>query len=313
MKVYESVADIEDCPIENDIKDMLLLLERVNSCGQKYYKLKDTVIVTYLHKLNLFNFKKGFNLSLPVRIVGLPISIEISGIFGDTNQVLKILKEIKSLTLILNSDTEFINGGKTLSSFIFKNDFIDFNDYMNMIRSSYRRRIKIAIDKAKNINIKRLETQDFNYSHYNLYKDVYDRSDNKLELLTIDFFKETVFELYEFRNSKNQVLAFVQLLERNGQLFFLFCGFREEDTLKYDIYYNILLFILKEGIKRGVETINYGQTSEETKSKIGCNEAYKYLYLHHNNPVLGWMLKKLTPNFSYKGYPNKHRVYKVKL
>lgn len=26
MKVYESVADIEDCPIENDIKDMFLLL-----------------------------------------------------------------------------------------------------------------------------------------------------------------------------------------------------------------------------------------------------------------------------------------------
>ena len=30
-------------------------------------------------------FKKGFNFSLPIRIVGLPVSIEISGIFGDIN------------------------------------------------------------------------------------------------------------------------------------------------------------------------------------------------------------------------------------
>lgn len=312
MQECVSVADMENCPIEKDIENLLLLLERVNSCGQRYYKLEDTLIVTYRHNLNLFNFKKGFNFSLPIRIVGLPVSIEISGIFGDINLIPKILKEIRGLTLILNSDTEFINGGKTLSSFVLKNEFSDFNDYLNNLRSSYRRRIKIALEKGTNIEINKLENINFNNSHYNLYKDVYNRSDNKLELLPIEFFKESSGELYEFKSDQNEVLAFVQILERNIQLLFLFCGFREEDTKIYDIYYNMLLFILKEGIKRGVETINYGQTSEETKSKIGCTQTYKYLYLHHNNPCLGWILKKLTPKFSYKGYPNKHRVYKVK-
>ena len=34
--------------------------KKIDFTLEKYYKLKDTVIVTYLHKLNLFNFKKGF-------------------------------------------------------------------------------------------------------------------------------------------------------------------------------------------------------------------------------------------------------------
>lgn len=312
MKVYSSIADIENCLIDEDIKALLLLLETLNSCGQKYYKLQDTIVITYLHKLNLFNFKKGFNLFLPVRIVGLPISIAISGIFGDYKLVPQILKEISGLSLILNSDNMFVDAGKTLSSFIFTNVFDDFDDYINSLRSSYRRRTKIALEKGKNLDIKRLENQNFNHNHYNLYKDVYDRSNNKLELLPIDFFKAFDSELFEFKNPDGDILAFIQILQRDKELLFLFCGFKEEDVKTYDIYYNILLLIIKEGIQRGVKTINYGQTSEETKSKIGCLESYKYLYIHHNNRFINAILKQLTPVFSYKGYPNKYRVYKVK-
>ncbi|WP_051188669.1 GNAT family N-acetyltransferase [Proteocatella sphenisci] len=311
MKEYSSIADIENCQIQDDIKKLLLLLERINPCGQMYYKLEDTVIVTYIHRLNLFNFKKGLKFSLPLRIVGLPVSIAMPGIFGDMSPALKILKSLSGLSLILNSDKKFINGGKTLSSFVFKNQFSDYDTYLNSLRSSYRRRIKIAQEKGKNLNIKRLENKDFSSNHYNLYKDVFDRSENKLEILPLEFFKEFSADLYEFKDHKDEVLAFVQILERKNELLFLFCGFKEEDVKNHDIYYNMLQFILKEGIRRGTDTINFGQTSEETKSKIGCIEEPKYLYLHHNNPLLGWALKKLTPYFSYKGYPNKHRVYKV--
>lgn len=312
MKSYSSITDIENFPAETEIKELLLLLERINPCKQMYYNFGDTLIVTYIHKLNLFNFKKGFNFSLPIRVIGLPISVEISGIFGNISQVVIMLRSLNGLSLVLNSNSPFGSGGKTLSSFIFENQFSDFDKYMESLRSSYRRRLKIAQDKGKNLCIKKVDPQDFNSNHYNLYKDVYDRSENKLELLPLEFFKEFNAELYEFKDSKGEILAFVQILERKNELFFLFCGFSEEDVNDHDIYYNMLIFILKEGIRRGVDTINFGQTSEETKSKIGCIQVPKYLYLHHNNPLLGWLLKKLTPYFSYKGYPKKHRVYKVK-
>lgn len=311
MKAYSSISDIENCQIEDDIKNLLLLLEKINYCNQMYYKIDDTLIVTYIHKLNLFNFKKGLKLSLPVRIVGLPVSIAIPGIFGDVSPVLEILKSLDGLSLILNSDAAFINGGKTLSNFVFKNKFADYDAYLGSLRSSYRRRIKIAEEKGKHLRVNRLENKDFTLEHYKLYKDVYDRSENKLEILPLEFFKEFNADLYEFKDTQDKILAFIQILQRKNELCFLFCGFKEEDVKKHDIYYNMLLFIIRKGIKRGADTINLGQTSEETKSKIGCEELSKYLYLHHNNPLLGWSLKKLTPIFSYKGYPHKHRVYKV--
>lgn len=74
----------------------------------------------------------------------------------------------------------------------------------------------------------------------------------------------------------------------------------------------MLLFIVNQGISRGVFSINFGQTSEESKSKIGCKEIPKYLYLHHNNPAIRGILKILTPYFSYKGYSKNQRVFKVK-
>ena len=119
MKIYTSISDVKSSEIEEDIKELLLLLEKVNSCGQQYYSCDKTLAVTYLHKLNIFNFKKGLKLELPVRIVAMPISMEMSSVFGDEANLYKILKSISGLSLVLNSDTHFTNRGRTLSNFMF--------------------------------------------------------------------------------------------------------------------------------------------------------------------------------------------------
>lgn len=322
MKSYKSIADIKYSGTENfnmerfgmeeDVRDLLLLLEEVNPCSQRYYIKNNTLLVTYMHRLNLLNFTKKFRLNLPVRIAAMPVSVEIPGVFGSMDDALGIINELKGLTLILNSDTALPGGGCTLSSFVFQNEFTDFEDYMSSLRSSYRRRIRTALEKGSDLHISRIEVSDFSEAHYDLYRSVYGRSGNKLELLPIEFFRKCGAEIYEFRDPRNDLLAFVQLLESKNELMFLFCGFREEDVKSCDIYMNMLLFILKEGIRRGSSAINFGQTSEETKSKLGCEEIKKYLHIHHSNPIINWILQKLTPNFSYKGYPCRHRVYKEK-
>jgi hypothetical protein len=202
MKIYTSISDVKSSEIEEDIKELLLLLEKVNSCGQQYYSCDKTLAVTYLHKLNIFNFKKGLKLELPVRIVAMPISMEMSSVFGDEANFDKILKSISGLSLVLNSDTPFINRGRTLSNFMFYNKFNTFKDYMSSLRSSYRRRLHQAIEKGKDLRITRLEPEAFTSDHYKLYADVYKRSDNKLELLPIEFFREFGSEMYEFRNAE---------------------------------------------------------------------------------------------------------------
>lgn len=199
----------------------------MNSCGQQYYSCAKTLAVTYLHKLNIFNFKKGLKLELPVRIVAMLISMEMSS-FLEMFTSYKILKSISGLSLVLNSDTPFTNRGRTLSNFMFYNKFNTFENYMSSLRSSYRRRLHQAIEKGKDLRIARLEPEAFTLNHYKLYEDVYKRSDNKLELLPIEFFREFRSEMYEFKNHENEVLAFVQLLERNNQLLFIFADLRKK-------------------------------------------------------------------------------------
>ena len=70
MKSYKSIADIKYSYTENfnmkrfgmedDVRDILLLLEKVNPCRQRYHIKNDTLLVTYMHRLNLLNFTKKF-------------------------------------------------------------------------------------------------------------------------------------------------------------------------------------------------------------------------------------------------------------
>lgn len=60
-------------------------------------------------------------------------------------------------------------------------------------------------------------------------------------------------------------------------------GFEKEDIKTYDIYMNMLIWIIELGIKRGVKEIDFGQTSEETKLKLGCEEREKYMYINHTS------------------------------
>ena len=72
----------------------------------------------------------------------------------------------------------------------------------------------------------------------------------------------------------------------------------------------MLLKIVEVGIERGVKTIEFGQTAEETKLKIGCVEKKKYLYIHHSNKTINKLIKALVPAFSYKPYSKEHKVFK---
>lgn len=310
MIEYQSIKDIKDSLIDKKTKGLLTLLEEINPSNQRYYLEKDSFAATYKLRVDLFSFTRKFKLSLPVTVVGYPLSIDRQGYKGDEKFLLDVLNRIKGIGIVLNMDKELVKGARTLSTFIFSNRFESFDEYINSLRSSYRRRVKEALNKSKSISVERIDNSKFTRNHYRLYEAVYKRSKYKLELQPMDFFKEFKGEIYQFKDLNNEVVSFVLLNESDGILHFIFCGFKSEDIEKYDIYVNMLLFIVQEGIKRGVPIINFGQTSEETKLKIGCSEFNKYIYTHHKNPLINGIIKKMLPYFTYKGYEVKHRAFK---
>lgn len=295
-----------------ELVHLLELLEKVNTCNQEYEIVKESIVVSYNLKLNLFNFRKFPPLYVPIQVIGLPISVSTKGYFGDDNLVEKTIKNRKGLKILLNGDSLFNGGGKTLSTFIFENKFKCFDDYLNALRSPYRRRINKALRYRDNLHIRRFINKDFNSEHYNLYLSIMSRTDNPLETLPVEFFREYDAELYEFINKNNEkVIGFIQLKKIENNLYFLFGGFNKDDVKKFDIYYNMLLKIVEIGIEKQVSKIEFGQTAEESKIKIGCKEKFKYLYIHHSNPIINFFIQMLVPIFSYKPYPIKHHVFKL--
>lgn len=294
-----------------DLVPLLELLEKINFCNQRYEIAEDNIIISYLLKINILNFSDLFPLKITAEIIGLPISISEKGYWGNEASVEKIVQKKKGLKIILNGDKEFSHGGKTLSTFIFNNRFSTFEEYIESLRSPYRRRINKALIQRKNLDIIKLDKKDFNEDHYNLYLSIMSRTKHPLETLPIEFFKAYESEIYEFvdRKTKN-VVGFIQTKLIKDRLCFVFGGFRKEDNEIYDIYYNMLLKIIEIGIEKQVKTIEFGQTAEESKFKIGCIEVPKYVYVHHSNIIINWFIRLLIPLFSYKPYAIKHNVFK---
>lgn len=312
MATYSSIKDIKSkVSFHDSLISLLELLEKINPCNQSYEIIEDNMIVSYLLKINLLNFSDSFQLNFTTQIIGLPISISEKGYLGKEALIEKIVQNRRGLKVILNGDNKFTCGGQTLSTFIFYNRFSTFEDYIEALRSPYRRRINKALLHREDLEIKRLDRKDFNDIHYGLYLSIMNRTKHPLEILPKEFFAEYEAELYEFIDKETKdIVAFIQLKLIGDKLCFLFGGFRKEDNDKYDIYYNILLKIIQIGIENNVKTIEFGQTAEESKLKIGCKEVPKYIYIHHSNKIINWFIKRLIPLFSYKSYPIKHNVFK---
>lgn len=324
-----------------EIIDLLRLLERVNPCGQEYYLRQGIIMVSYIHDLNLLNFTKRFSLKAKVRIIGLPVSLSLSGILSkkganaieiEANKVTvkEVLEKLDGLSLVLNSEIDISMGNRTLSAFVFQNRFSDFQAYLDALRASYRRKICRALENGKYLEFLPIPPREFTKHHYALYLSIMERTENPLEKLPIAYFREYDADIFEVRNKIGCLVGFVQMKSAGSTLYFMFCGFRkdevgfkksktapvenkkkaDEELNHIDLYYNMLLFIIRYGIENGYESIEMGQTSEETKLKLGCVEMDRYLCLHHGNPIVNTIMKALSARFSYKGYPIKHHVFK---
>ena len=304
--------------------NLLELLEEVNPCGQEYYVHKDIILTTYQCELNLLSFRKNLKLKVKTRMIGLPISLSRSGIWACNEddgelrkKVLEALATLKGLTVVLNSDIEFPGQNRTLSNFVFQNRFTDFEQYLQAMRSSYRRHLSLAMQKGEDLSFNMVSPGHFTRQHYQLYQSIMERADYPLEVLSLEFFKRYNSEVFETRDSTGRLLAFIQMKGIGDTLHFMFCGFQREGKAtgsKWDsaaLYQNMLLFIIRYGIENRYKLINMGQTSAETKLKLGCVEKRKYLYARHSNPLIDAVLRQLSGRFSDKGYANEHRVFKL--
>ena len=297
------------------------LLKKENLFPQEYYFIRDNddfaFFISYKIKLNIFTFGK-FKLNVWGRVIGMPCSISENGYYTNNEEMMvEFIKTIKGAKLILNVkkpiQVDDISVGNTLPTCIFVNDFENIDAYMSSLRSSYRRRINKAIKNCKDITIKRVSGK-CHESLYELYLSTYKRSAYKLEKLEPGFFDKVDAEKIVFSRSGTALegetaLGFVLLRQYHTKLYFMLCGMNYEvDTA--DLYYYMLFNIIVYAIEHKCIVIDFGQTSEETKLKMGAQLSERYFYAHHTNKFLNKIINKAKSLLEYKyRFPN-YRVYK---
>jgi len=231
-EIYQRAADLpfywDDFVADNSFlrRESLQFLEVVNPCGQQYYlcPTQGLIFVTYRLKLDLATFTRHTLLRIPVRIVGLPLSVSRPGYAmpvgqGAAEAMANCLRALPGFSLVLNGGESLpLPKGLTLPSYEMQLAWRDFREYLAALRSPYRRRLGRALRKGRNIVMAVLaDNNAFDETMYALYLEVYRHSTAKLELQSIEFFRRYPGKILLFWED-DVLLGFVQLAEAANSL-----------------------------------------------------------------------------------------------
>ncbi|MBN2545567.1 MAG: GNAT family N-acetyltransferase [Spirochaetes bacterium] len=306
-------------------KDFLSYLELYNPCNQRYYagmqnnEIKIGIVI-YNLKLNLFTYS-FFKFQVKMNIAGIPCSVSSGGVVGDYvffPELYKyLINETKGLLLFLNiAESEFIIKdyicGETLPAVIIKNYFSSWEDYLDSLKSHYRRRYNLISREFQEVVEKETVCSCFNEEMFKMYLEVLSRSKGKLESLKISFFQNLPdkFKLNSFYTG-NKLLGWFITFFDNSIFYFFLGGIDYELNEKYQIYFNLLYRILKDGIEKKAKAIDMGQTAEIPKMRLGGKLQKKYMIGYHNNTILRLLMKLNKNLLSYKYNFNETNVTKI--
>ena len=327
-KKFERATDLPnewDLLCKNNIymsRHFMSFMEKVNPCNQSYHTFYEngelsSGFMMFERKFNLFIFTK-FKIKVKMKFVYLPLSAsESSIIFGaDNTEASSVLHDMKGIKIIINTDKhESLDGfakGHYLPVCIVDLKWKTFDEYLKSLRSSYRYRYKKALKKGAKIEYTILsDNNDFTHEMYGLYEQVFNHAEYSLEKLTHDFFKSDISKIVCMKIEQKTV-AFVQIIEHQDMLIFEFGGYDYKIAHEYDLYHNMLLYMMKYAIENGFKKVHYGQTAYDAKMKLGCELYEKFFLLSHSNKIINFLINKFSRRLEYKYDANdwKFNVFK---
>lgn len=131
----------------------------------------------------------------------------------------------------------------------------------------------------------------------------------RIERLSKAYFQGDMFRLF-VAEEEGEPVGFVQLLENGDELIFEFVGLDYRCNARLSVYHRMLLEIVDYGIRGGFRTIDFGQTADDTKLKLGCKYTFLYAALHHSNPLINNLCRRLAHILEYKPLQTRFRVFK---
>lgn len=304
-------------------RNFLLFLENAIPRGQRYYifyntdNFPDTVFLAFRNEtfdLGMLTYKRRIN---ETTMICLPIWVKRPGIIFGKERALDALRFIKKISglkyLQCIADPKLKSGyikGTAAPACTLDITWKTFDGYLQSLRSNYRYRYNKALKKSESLTMTMLESNaDFSEELYGLYEQVEASAKIKIDKLPIGFFRGAFFKIIVFKKDEVPV-GFIQLLENGDELIFEFVGFDYAANAEYHTYHRMLLEIIRCGINGGFKRIDFGQTADDTKLKLGCRYEYLYAYVHHTNPFKHMAYRIAAPFIDYKPLKPKFTVFK---
>ncbi len=275
----------------------------------------DSVFVSHRRKgYNLGMFTKK-DIKIKVTLIYLPMCVTASGLVTGRlkDLVFDTIRSIKGYKMILNLQGGDVKGfatGLTCPKCILDLPFASFDDYLAALRSDYRNRVKKIFRKTDMLDIRFIDnTTEFTEELYGLYLNVLGNSRIRIETLSKEYFTGKMFRVFVAYDADKPV-GFVQLLPNGDELVFEFVGLDYDCNEIIPVYHRMLYEIVKYGIENGFKTIDFGQTADDTKLKLGCRYVALYAALHHSNPLVNAVCKILAPKLEYKPIKTQFHVFR---
>jgi hypothetical protein len=265
----------------------------------------------YHLRLNVFTFGKA-DFRLPFTIIGPPASFDETGYQGSLDKLADHYAGKRGNHLVLNLPEPYAGKGvcaRTLSTAVLQNRFTDFEAYLDALRSPYRRRIRLALEKLGALSWEALAPEDFSDAHYRLYLQVLGRSDFPLETLGRDFFRSCPGELFALGEGDDP-LAFILLEHGENHTTFLLGGMDYARRDDRDLYMNMLVKVVQEGIRRGSGEIRLGQTAEDSKRRLGAVLVPRYLLFLSSSRLLTAVARLVLKHSAYRDKSQPCRAFR---
>ncbi|MDR1396563.1 MAG: GNAT family N-acetyltransferase [Desulfarculales bacterium] len=334
MKLHEftSAADIPpswDEGLGNNIylkRNFLRFMEgRSDAEDSRYYMfsddkgIPDSRFMLFTRKKYVITQFTRFSLTAFTRFVYVPLSVARPGVHlgeGSKKNFFDLVRALRGMRLVFNLPQAIRHPAfvqiKTCPRCVLDLRWSSFEEYLADLRSHYRYRAQKALKKSSALKIGKLaDNNSFNEELYALYLQVMERADYKIETLSLDFFRGGFFDIFVMQDDAGKYVAFYQLLENGDELIFEFTGLDARQSVKYDAYNRMLLEIVRYGIERGFRRIDFGQTAEEAKLRLGCRYEHIYVLASHSNRFLNFLFRACASLLNYKPFPeNRFRVFK---
>jgi hypothetical protein len=184
--------------------------------------------------------------------------------------------------------------------------------YENSLRHDYRRRIYRIREKFSGVTSVTSECSAFYEEHYSLYLQIMKKTTTKLETLSIDVFRylPSNFRLTTYYFDGKMICWHV-VCNDTGVLFFFFGGMNYAYRDQFQSYNNNLLGILSAAFVQKYRVIDFGQTAEIAKTRLGGVFSERRMFLYHRNPILFGLLKLFRSLITYSVTNEKPRVFRI--